>query len=316
MTNSDQINAETLAALLEPLLERGVLKLDEIALQPGVLASLGFELRGDRVCLPEGLERLDESLIRSRLSSRALSWLKNLEVLEVVGSTSTLLGECAAAGSVEGMAKLAELQVQGRGRRGRGWFSPYGQNLALSLGARLPFRADELGGFSCCVGLAVIDLLQELGIAGAELKWPNDVLVQGRKLAGILVEIYSAGPATEVVIGIGVNFRLPPEARAGIDQPVIDLDELGGGYSRNALAAGLISSVVDFTDGFARDGFAPMQAAFNSVHHFHDQPCWLLMGDARLQGYVRGVTERGELLLETDGSIRAYSSGEVSLRPI
>lgn len=310
------LDSKSLSVSLGPLLLDGRASLDEIGLDASFLAGLGFEVESDSVRIPEDVERLDEAEIRLGLGERASAWLKDLETLEVVGSTNTLLSELTTAGSIHGVARLAELQVQGRGRRGRGWISPYGQNLALSLGVRIPCTPDKLGGFSLCVGLAVVDVLQALAIDGVELKWPNDVLVHGRKLAGILVEIHGAGSATEVVVGIGVNFRLPEAARAAIDQPVVDLQEIRRGLSRNQVAAGLITSLVDFFEGFARSGFGPMREAFDRLHRFHGKPCWLLMGEERTQGQVRGVTERGELLLEVDGKIQPYSSGEVSLRPI
>jgi BirA family biotin operon repressor/biotin-[acetyl-CoA-carboxylase] ligase len=179
---------------------------------------------------------------------------------------------------------------------------------------RLPMPPDELGGLSLCVGLAVADALQSVGVDGAALKWPNDVLVDGRKIAGILVEIHRAGAQTEVIMGIGINFRLAEAARQAIDQPVIDLDELGGGFSRNELAGRLISSLVDFSDGFAVSGFAPMRQAFDRLHWFHDRSCTLLIGEQRIVGRVRGVTDSGELALEIDGQVKTYNAGEVSLR--
>jgi BirA family biotin operon repressor/biotin-[acetyl-CoA-carboxylase] ligase len=140
------------------------------------------------------------------------------------------------------------------------------------------------------------------------------VLVDGRKIAGILVEIHDAGPETDVVIGTGINFRLPEAVRAQIDQPAIDLEQLGGGFSRNILAARLISSLVDFSQGFLNTGFSPMREAFDRLHWYHDQSCTLLMGEQRIAGHVLGVTESGELVLEVDGQARTFSAGEVSLR--
>ena len=108
--------------------------------------------------------------------------------------------------SIHGLVKMAELQIQGRGRRGRGWFSPYANNLALVRGRPPLRRHRRTGGFSLCVGLAIADLLQGLGIEGVELKWPNDVLIWARKVAGILIELHTRDDGCEVVIGIGLNF--------------------------------------------------------------------------------------------------------------
>jgi BirA family biotin operon repressor/biotin-[acetyl-CoA-carboxylase] ligase len=313
--NTELPSPEDLATLLAPLLDAGEMPLEATGLESDVLRRLGFHLDGGMVSIPRGLERLRKAAIRDCLSERAHAWVSELSTHQIVGSTSTMLDELAVAGSVHGRVELAELQIEGRGRRGRGWFSPYANNLALSVGAYLPHTPSELGGFSLCVGLAIADLLQGLGIEGVELKWPNDVLIVGRKVAGILIELHTRDAGSEVVIGIGLNFRLPPEARATIDQPVTDLEEVGAHLSRNRVAGGLISSLVDYIEGFSSGGFAPMIDAFNELHRFHDRACFLIIGEERLSGIVRGVTEGGALLLEVDGGIRAFHSGEVSLRP-
>ena len=310
-----QLTPEELAARLSPLLAAGQAALIELDLLDTDLRLLGFEVVDGTVRIPDDVERLNEDLIAAALSEHARSWLTDLQVLEVVGSTNTLISELAPASAIHGAVRVAELQVQGRGRRGRSWQSPYGQNLALSLGTRLPLRPAALGGFSLCVGLAVADALQTIGVSDVSLKWPNDVLVRGRKISGILVEVFSAGPATDVVVGIGINFRIPAAARAEIDQPLIDLDELAGTFSRNQLAGALISSLVDFSEGFSETGFAPMRTAFDKLHHYHGQVCTLLLGDEQLKGSVRGVTAAGELELLVAGQRRVFNAGEVSLRP-
>lgn len=314
-TDISLLTPAALERRLSPLLRDGQAKLSELDLSGPDLAQLGFEVVGDRVSMPQDLEQLDAATISASLSERARAWLQDFQTLQIVGSTNTLLAELVPQTGVHGTVRIAELQVQGRGRRGRSWQSPYGQNLALSLGVRLPVRPDVLGGFSLCVGLAAADALQSIGVPDVALKWPNDVLARGRKISGILVEVFSAGPATDVIIGIGINFRIPAAAREEIDQPVIDLAELGGGYSRNALAGALISSLVDFAEGFAEHGFAGMREAFDAVHAYHGQSCTLLLGDERLQGVVQGVTADGELELLVAGERRRFNAGEVSLRP-
>ena len=307
---------DELARMLAPLLETGEMPFEGLPLNELTLQRLGFEVNSGMVSIPDDAERLDKAAIRDCLSDRAHHWVTELSTEQIVGSTSTMLDELAARQSIHGIVKMAELQIQGRGRRGRGWFSPYANNLALSIGAHLPQSPGELGGFSLCVGLAIADLLSGLGIEGVELKWPNDVLIVGRKVAGILIELHTRDDGCEVVIGIGLNFRLPPEARATIDQPVTDLHEVGAHLSRNRTAGGLISSLVDFIEGYAEQGFGPMIEPFNRLHRFHDKPCFLILGEERLSGIVRGVAEGGALLLEIDGRIRAYHAGEVSLRPV
>ena len=305
---------DLLARILETLFKRGEMPLDQVGLDAVSLREMGFGVSQGIVFIPADTERLDEDTIQGALSAKARAWIVDMAAHQIVGSTNTILNELAGHQSINGVVRLAELQVQGRGRRGRVWISPYANNLAMSIGVRIARPPVALGGFSLCVGLSVADGLQQLGVQGVELKWPNDVLIDGRKVAGILIELHGAGTDTEVVIGIGVNFRLSAETRAAIEQPVTDLRSTGRTVSRNELAGTLISSLVEFVDGYAELGFEPMRQAFDSIHRFHDQPCVLLLGSDNVAGVVRGVTSGGELLLEVDGRLQTFGAGEVSLR--
>ena len=314
MANDGGRDVEQLIHQLQSVFQRGAMPLQELGLSPDQIQALGFQIRDENVVLPSSIERLDASRIRDGLSSRARHWLVELEVLPVAGSTNAMLMDVAARQSPAGFVKLAELQVQGRGRRGRGWLSPFGSSLAMSMGMAVPQRPGDLGGFSLCVGLALVDQLQGLGFEGVELKWPNDVLLNGRKVAGILIELQARPDRTDIVVGIGVNLRLPEPAQALIDQPVAGLEEQNSACSRNLLAATLISGVVDYAEGFAQQGFLPMRDIFNSHHRFHAQHCRLLSGDSDVFGVVQGVTETGELILDTPKGICVFNAGEVSLR--
>lgn len=314
MSDPRQVEEDLLMARLGPLLNGGSQSLAGLGLTRDRVQELGFSVIADRVSVPADIERLDGSRIRDHLSSRALRWLTGLEVFPVIGSTNAHLMERAAGASVAGHVAIAELQLQGRGRRGRGWQSPFGSNLALSAGLSLPQKPADLGGFSLCIGLALVDQLLELGIQGVEVKWPNDVLLDGRKLAGILIELVPYPDRTDVVVGVGVNLQLTSSVRSLIDQPIADLRECGCSVSRNLLAARLLSSIVDYAEGFAQQGFRPMVEVFNSHHRFHRQPVRLLQTDGESCGVVQGVTETGELILETGSGTCVYNAGEVSLR--
>lgn len=305
-----------LIAQVQLLLESGSLPLGDTEIDATTFAQLGFDVADDVVGVPDDVERLSEIKIRSALSHKALDWLSELTVHSVISSTNTALMERAERTSVRGVVELAELQVQGRGRRGRRWISPFARNLALSMGVWVPQPPHELGGLSLAVGLAVLDELRRHGIAELELKWPNDVLLAGKKLAGILVELVPRDNGTELVVGLGLNMCLPEAARSDIDQPVTDLTQAGVHLSRNELIAGLVSSIVDYVDGFGQKGFALMQSVFDQNHRFHGRPCRLVQGAMETHGVVLGVTSRGELLLDTAQGPLAFSAGEVSLRGI
>ena len=276
---------------------------------------LGFISSGGLISLPAGIDLLDRVLIHRRLGRVAADWVRDLQVHPVIGSTNSELMALAAHSSVDGQVHLAELQLEGRGRRGREWYSPFGANLALTMGFSAERPASELGGLSLVVGLAVLDALERQEVPGLSLKWPNDLLLAGAKLGGILIEIASTHRGIELIVGIGINIRLPLEVRAVLDQPVADLAGAGLTTDRSTLAAAIISSVCDFVGEFQEHGFVPFRDAFNARHHYHEAECLILNGSERTSGQVSGVTEQGALLLRTDWGVQTFHGGEVSLRP-
>jgi BirA family biotin operon repressor/biotin-[acetyl-CoA-carboxylase] ligase len=213
-------------------------------------------------------------------------------------------------------ACLAEQQLAGRGRRGRHWVSPQGGNIYLSLLWRFANGVGQLGGLSLAVGVAVHRALRQLGVAEVRLKWPNDVLVQGRKLAGILLEMSgeASGPCA-VVSGLGLNVRLPAAQMAGVAQDWTDLQSvLHNPVPRNSLVASLLNHLIAVMQDFERHGFAHFQAEWNAADAFAQQPVELQLTGETIQGIAQGVDESGALLLARNGQQERYHSGEVSLR--
>ncbi len=239
----------------------------------------------------------------------------NISHFHVIDSTNTQLVSAGAAASVAGQLYIAEFQYGGKGRRGRQWLSPYARNLALSLGCATDRALSELGGLSLVVGLALADLFEELGVADVQLKWPNDILIEGCKLSGVLVELVQQPHAVEVVVGVGVNVELSDGDLELIDQPVTDLRRLGVTESRSELAARLVQRVRAHLALFEREGFAPFVNAFNDLHVFHGQTCAIIQGQDTTHGVVSGIGEQGELMLRTDQGEQRFHGGEVSLRP-
>lgn len=261
--------------------------------------------KGYRLYAP--LQLLDESAIRARLPAGRLA------VLPVIDSTNQYLIE--RIGSVQpGDACVAEYQAQGRGRRGRQWISPFGNNLYLSLYWRLEQGPAAAGGLSLMVGIVMAEVLQRLGADGVRVKWPNDLYLNDRKLAGILVEISGkAGDAAHIVIGAGINLAMREGAAGKIDQGWINLQEAGIAIDRNALAAELTDTLRQALR-HERDGFAPFVARWQALDNFYDRPVKLLIGDREIKGIARGIDAQGALLLEQEGEIHAYLGGEISLR--
>ena len=210
---------------------------------------------------------------------------------------------------------IAEHQTAGRGRAGRSWLSAPGHSLTFSLAWRLPGGPQRLTGLPLAVGTALAETLGRLGQPVA-LKWPNDLLKDGDKLAGILVETQAAPDgATWAVIGIGLNLVLPDELEARIGRTVAAVPWLAR-MDRDALVAALLDGLAAALDEFARAGFAAFSARWNLLHAYQGEPVVILDRGAVLhEGLAAGVDDAGRLLLDTaDGRI-AVLAGDVSLRP-
>jgi len=272
--------------------------------------------------LPWPLQMLDAKRIRAALPASLVRSLGGLEVHWELDSTSSELqrrGNAAKDLSVV----LAETQRAGRGRRGREWLSPPGLNLYLSCLKRFESGFAALSGLSLAIGVIVLRALEQLGIAGAGLKWPNDVLAVGDgradgKLGGILVELSGEyqGPCA-AIIGIGLNLRLTPALHEQAGQPVCDLATLADGVSpdRNRAAAALVEALVEGLRQFERDGFV----AFADDYARHDllrgQPLQLSGALGGFDGVGAGVDARGALQVRmADGSVRRIDSADVTVR--
>lgn len=242
-----------------------------------------------------------------------------LEICDTVDSTNTQLMLRVAQGTRSGLVLAAEAQTAGRGRRGRVWQSGIGSTLTFSLLWRFAQGARELAGLSLAVGVALVRVLRASGARDAELKWPNDVVLPGGKLAGILIEMQGdvLGPSA-AVIGIGINVRADPRVFTAVDQPVADLETATGApVDRNRLLASLLVELAAVLEGFAASGFAPLREEWQALHAHQDQAVCLTLPDGQqLSGRVRGVADDGVLLLETAAGITRHHSGEVSLRPL
>ena len=168
---------------------------------------------------------------------------------------------------------------------------------------------------SAAVGVACARALRSVGLQTLQLKWPNDLWVDHRKLGGILIEHRGeAGGACRVVIGIGLNVAMSNAQADGIDQAWISLDEaLGTKASRNAVASALLTALHGVVGAFEYQGFAPLAAEWSALDLTRDQPVQIT-GTPSYQGIARGVDEIGALQVDVDGERRAVHSGDVSLR--
>ena len=274
--------------------------------------------RGYRLEAPVDL--LDADVIRSRLPQDARGRLRRLEVHEALDSTSDRLLAVDDLPSGQFDACLAEFQSAGRGRRGRRWVAPFASGLCLSIGWNYRDAPAALSALSLAAGVAVLRALGRLGIAGLALKWPNDVVRGDSKLGGILIDLRgeAAGPAY-VVVGVGINVRLPASARKrlaedGVD--AVDLAALGPPPARNAIAAALVAELSNALGEYGARGLAAFAEEWQDADALAGRTIAVVHGGQTLHGRARGVDSDGALLLEVDGAPRRIVSGEVSVRPV
>lgn len=209
---------------------------------------------------------------------------------------------------------LAERQVSGRGRRGRKWVSPFADNLYYSLVLRIDGGMRQLEGLSLVVGLAVMHTLRKVGVAGAGLKWPNDVLVGNKKIAGILLELVGdPADVCHVVLGIGINVNM--QAAEEVDQQWTSVRlESGQVCDRNALAVQLSEQLQAYIQRHQDRGFSALQAEWQEGHLWQGRSVSLIAGTNQIDGVVLGIDNQGALRLQVDGVEKLFSGGEISLR--
>ncbi len=273
-----------------------------------------FSVRGRGYRLAEPLEFLDAAAIAKRIAGTGV----RLEVVDEIDSTSTRLLEMANAGAASGTCLAAEWQSAGRGRRGRSWVSALGGSLTFSLLWRFERGAGHLAGLSLAVGVAVARALAACGVERVQVKWPNDVVVDFRKLAGILVETSGEmqGPSV-AVIGVGVNYRLGESVLERIDQPVIDVAHCASSVpSRSALLGELLAHLASALADFEAQGFASVRDAWRASHAYQGRRVRVVPPrDAPYDADVVDVAPDGALVVALPGGATvSLSSAEISLR--
>jgi BirA family transcriptional regulator, biotin operon repressor / biotin---[acetyl-CoA-carboxylase] ligase len=285
---------------IEGLREAGV----EIDAQAG----RGYALR-------HPLELLQAEAIVDALPPFVRAGLASLEIVWSLDSTNSEMLRRQPPGH-GAAALIAERQTGGRGRRGKTWASPLAAHLYLSLSRQFSGGLARLGGLSLVAGVAAAEALHESGYPGVRLKWPNDLVVEGRKLGGLLVEGGGehAGPV-RAVVGLGLNVRMPENMARTLDQPWTDLAALTGLLpSRNALAAGLLAHLVPALDQFDAEGLEPFLARYAAFDALTGREVLVQLAGTAQAGTAVGIAEDGALRVRVDGQERVFHAGEVSVR--
>ncbi|KAF1699437.1 bifunctional biotin--[acetyl-CoA-carboxylase] synthetase/biotin operon repressor [Pseudoxanthomonas jiangsuensis] len=285
------------------------------------LRAAGVEIEarpGRGYALARTPDLLDAQALRAALPAAVAASLASLEVAWSLDSTnSELLRRPPPATGVAVL--LAERQTAGRGRLGRAWASPLGAQVCLSLRRGFAGGLARLGGLSLVAGVAVAEALRGLGFAQAGLKWPNDLVADGRKLAGLLVEGGGEhGGPVQAVIGIGINVRLPATTAAAIDQPWTDLATLAGADpppARTAVATAVLAALVPALDAFDRDGLAPFLPRYAALDVLAGREVRVTSaGNEVASGRAAGLAADGGLRVATAAGERIFHAGEVSVR--
>lgn len=215
----------------------------------------------------------------------------------------------------KGECLLAETQTAGRGRRGRQWHSPFGSQFIMSMYWRLDDGPSAAMGLSLAIGVAVIQALESVGYRDLSLKWPNDIYMARRKLAGILVEMSAAvGGICHLVIGVGVNLNLPDAVIAQLDQPCAHLAEQPVVVDRNQLSATIIRALRNALALFEKQGLTAFLMDWNRLDIFMQQPVQVLLGNQVIHGIYCGIDGQGNMLLQDLEGMHKFVGGEISLR--
>ncbi|MBZ0332580.1 biotin--[acetyl-CoA-carboxylase] ligase [Marinobacter sp. AL4B] len=270
-------------------------------------------IRGQGYQLVTALDLLDRQRIVERLVG-AGSDKVDVMVLKEVDSTNAEVARRLAAFTAAMPVVLADAQTEGRGRRGRNWSSPKGQNLYLSMGLTLRGGFEGLSGLSLVLGVAVIRALNAMGVSGAGLKWPNDLYAGGKKFGGILVEIQGElqEGQVQVIAGLGINVHMTDAV--DVDQPWTSLAKHWPDHVwvRNELAALVILEVGKVMEQFQSGGFSEFRQEWQGYDIFFGQA--LTAKDGALSGTGGGVDAGGNYMLDTNDGRLSVMAGDISLR--
>ena len=290
-----------------------------------VLTDIGLDIysvTGKGYKLAQPLHLLEKDKIINLLADEANKQgekqhnLPLIEVHSLIDSTNDYLMRRLPNQVSPGQVCLAEYQSAGRGRRGRQWISPFGSQIYLSMYWYLEQGLSAAMGLSLMTALAVSDAIKAHSNVQVQLKWPNDIYLDGVKLAGILIDL--EGQALEpshCVIGIGLNLHMPAEAGKLIEQKWTDLQSHSKvKIDRNALSAQLISCLYQRLQQHQQVGLVPMLEEWHAHDAFINKRVKLITGERTPHGICRGVNNQGALLLEVDGQVKPIYGGEVSLR--
>ncbi len=259
--------------------------------------------------------KLEQTAMESFLKPEIKAQIETLEIHQKIDSTNQYLLSKSAPQNQQFQVCLAEQQSNGRGRRGREWFSPDAANLYLSIAKTSHLTLSEAAGLSILTALSTVQTIRKFGV-DAGLKWPNDIYCQNKKLAGILLEVHGlSSNQIKVVIGIGINVNMPLKPQ--IDQPWIDMQQTTNqtkAIDRNQLAATLLNQLIDDIADYEKNQLTHFYPQWQQYDIWFDQTVCLQFADHEIIGINKGINNKGYLRLLINNEIQYFYAGEVSLR--
>jgi len=278
-----------------------------------------YAVRNRGYRLAHGSDPLDPARIREQLAREAHPHVARIDAAWSIDSTNSALLARANPESGRAEVLLAEYQSAGRGRRGRAWLAPPGGAICLSMSWTFREVPQDLGALGLVVGVCALRALRTHGVDTLALKWPNDLLLDERKLGGVLIDLRaeSAGPAC-VIIGIGLNLAVGPALLARIAASGTAATDLASALqplpTRKSIAASLVSACVAGLLEFERQGLKPFIEDFRAADALRGRPVNVIAADGIARGVARGIDLRGALMLETPQGVRRFVSGDVTVR--
>lgn len=244
--------------------------------------------------------------------------LDSISVFESIDSTNDwCLQQCREDKTLP-FACIADKQSNGKGRRGRHWVSASGASITMSFAMAFGMASNQLGMLAIAIGMAVVDVLRSSKLKDVMLKWPNDVVVDNKKIAGILIETAMHNNQLNVVVGVGVNYDMSTGASNGIDVAWTDVKQCLGRLpegGRNELAGKLLRACLTMCERYQQD-HRFLSSEFDSNYNAYiNVPVNVVQGDGEvIEGVSLGITEQGELRVLVGSEEQVFNSAEISLR--
>jgi len=267
--------------------------------------------------MSENNANLSEKSIKGSLSKALLNDIDSIFIEDSTESTNDNAKEHLKTQRNLFSVHLAEQQVSGRGRNNKKWVSPHGKNIYISLGWKSKLLHSQLEGLSLAVATSLVSSLEEFTSSDLKIKWPNDLLINEKKISGILIETTDSEDGLDIVIGIGINVHMDESEGSEIDQSWGNLEENPTfKLDRNKIIVSIVSEMYKLFKGYPISGFKKYHHVFETHDLLKDKLCKVETDKETYEGKVLGVNEVGELLLEKNGEIQPLRYGEVSIREL